>query len=337
MILILTILAVLTALKMAESVFAPFVAAIVIGVVFSPLTDWAHRFGLPKVTAAIFVLITGLGILLGGALFLERPVNRLIDQAPLITARIDTYMEQMRQMTEGLDQVTGELPGGSDAGEPRPVKVEDAKDERLQFALSYAPAFLAQVMIFIGAFFFFTLSRDEIYDAIARIGKDGPARHRIENQLHRTEQNVARYFLTITVINIGLGIATTTVMYALGLPSPLVWGVFAAALNFVPYLGPAVVIASLLAASLVLYQGLFVLVPPLCFFCLNVLEGQFITPAAVGRHMRVNPLLVFMSLIFWLWLWGPLGGFVAIPILLAIIALSDEDLPVRQSRPVAAE
>lgn len=330
-------LAVLAALKLAASVFAPFVAAIVIGVVFSPLTDWAHRFGLPRVAAAIFVLITALGILLAGALLLERPVNQLIDRAPLITARIDLYMDQMRRLTEGLDQLAGQLPGGDgDSEEPEPVPVEEAGDERLNVALSYAPAFLARVMIFIGAFFFFTLSRREIYDAISRIGKDDRARSRIQMQLHRAEQNVARYFLTITLINIGLGMATTGVMYALGLPSPLVWGVFAAALNFVPYLGPAVVIASLLVASLVLFSGLFILVPPLCFLGLNILEGQFVTPAAVGRHMRVNPLLVFMSLIFWLWMWGPLGGFVAIPILLAVIALLDEDLPVRPPRPVAA-
>ena len=79
--------------------------------------------------------------------------------------------------------------------------------------------------------------------------------------------------------------------------------------------GPALVAAALLLAGLLSFDGLAGLAPAALFVSMNAIEGQFVTPALVGRHMHVNPLLVFLSLVFWLWLWGPIGGIVAIPVL----------------------
>jgi predicted PurR-regulated permease PerM len=95
-------------------------------------------------------------------------------------------------------------------------------------------------------------------------------------------------------------------------------------MNFILYLGPACVAVALLVAGIVVFDGPTVLLPPALFVGLNLLEGQFVTPMLVGRHMSVNPLLVFLSLVFWLWLWGPLGGFIAIPLLIWSLAIAGQ-------------
>ena len=189
-------------------------------------------------------------------------------------------------------------------------------------AVLYAPSVAAQVLIFVGALFFFLLSRVEVYDYLSQ--------HRILSSRPRdtslillaAERRVSRYFLTITVINAGFGTIIGTVMALLGMPSPIVWGVLAFLMNFILYLGPITLAGILVIAGSITFDGLYAFAPAALFISINAMEGQFVTPSLVGRQLAVSPLLVFLSLIFWLWLWGPIGGFVAIPLLVWLIAVA---------------
>ena len=111
----------------------------------------------------------------------------------------------------------------------------------------------------------------------------------------------------------------------MGTGSAVMWGMIAALMNFIPYAGPALVVLALGIVGMATFDGLATGLPAASFVVLNMLENQFITPAMVGRSLSMNPLLVFLSLVFGLWLWGPLGGFVAIPLMLWIITISQDD------------
>lgn len=91
------------------------------------------------------------------------------------------------------------------------------------------------------------------------------------------------------------------------------WGLLAFLVNFILYLGPAMLALALLIAGLITFDGAYGLLPAALYLAMNATEGEFVTFVLVGRSMSVNPLLVFFSLVFWLWLWGPVGGFIAIP------------------------
>ena len=112
-------------------------------------------------------------------------------------------------------------------------------------------------------------------------------------------------------------------MALIGLPGAFVWGVVAALANFILYMGPMMVTAGLLIAGLVTFNGLMVLLPPAIFLGLNMLEAQFVTPTFLGKRIAVNPLLIFISLVVWLWLWGPIGGIIAIPVLVIAMVMLD--------------
>jgi len=107
------------------------------------------------------------------------------------------------------------------------------------------------------------------------------------------------------------------------MPAPIIWGIGAALLNFILYAGPMVVVAALLLAGLIVFDGLMIFAPAAIFLMLNMFEAQFVTPSMVGRHISVNPLLIFVSLVIWLWIWGPIGGIVAIPVLVMVLVMLD--------------
>jgi len=94
-------------------------------------------------------------------------------------------------------------------------------------------------------------------------------------------------------------------------------------LNYLVYVGPAMLMLLLLFAGVAAFDGAMILLPAAAFIVLNTIEGQVLTPALVGKHLEVNPLLIFLALVFGLWLWGPIGGIVAIPLLLWVLALND--------------
>jgi predicted PurR-regulated permease PerM len=104
-----------------------------------------------------------------------------------------------------------------------------------------------------------------------------------------------------------------------GLPNPLLWGVLACVLNYVPYIGPAIVIGTLAVAGLLTFSTLSeAIVAPLVFLGVVAVEGQFLTPTLMGRRLELNPFAVFLAIAFSTWLWGPVGAFVAVPLLIAL-------------------
>jgi predicted PurR-regulated permease PerM len=105
-------------------------------------------------------------------------------------------------------------------------------------------------------------------------------------------------------------------MWAAGLPNPLLWGVLAGILNYVPYIGSAIVVGTLGVVGLLTYGSLSeAAVAPMLFLIVVTVEGQFLTPV---RRFELKPFAVFLAIAFCTWQWGPLGAFLAVPLLLAL-------------------
>ena len=313
---------VLYTLMVAQDVFAPLVLAIVVGIIFAPLADRLERLKLPRGLVA-FSLIVSIFFLLAALAYLIEPyITAVIDRLPSIKYEIRKLLFEYRGLIQGFDAMNREVEEA--LGAAADAEREAMSDmPSLTDAIFLAPWILAQALIFFGALFFFLLTRNDIYHWVSsRIGS-GTDTPMILSRLRAAEDTVARYFAAISVVNTGLGFGVGAALMAIGTPGAVVWGIAATLLNFVLYLGPVVMAAGLLLTGIVAFDGLMTFAPMAIYLTLNMTEAQFVTPALVGRHVQINPFLVFVSLVFWLWLWGPLGGIVAIPVTLVMMRLLD--------------
>ena len=144
------------------------------------------------------------------------------------------------------------------------------------------------------------------------------------------ERNISIYLVTVTLINFVVGVLTFAVMWVCGVANPLLWGVIAFVVNFVPILGPMVAIVIFLMAS-VLSLGVawWALLPVGLYFLIHVVEGELVTPMLMARRFTINPVAVILALIFWYWMWGVPGAVLAVPMLAITKLVCDELRPLR--------
>lgn len=315
------VVATVFALIASRDISAPIVLALAVGVVLSPLGDLWRRLGVNAAAGAILTLLFTLALLAGMVVLFQPVVMQLVATAPKVWADLQEALQGLRDLARGMndlsEDVTGALSSSPAAGdEGAGMSLPSVTD-----ALLLAPAIAGQVLTFAGTLFFFILGRDQIYDWIARRLSEPSNRAVTAQRLLQSERMVSRYFLTVTTVNAGLGIATGAALQALGVPGAAMWGLLAFFLNFIVYLGPGVLVAALIFAGIGAFDGVMVLAPAAVFVLLNFLESQFVTPTLVGRNLELNPLLVFLTLIFGIWVWGAVGGVVAIPLLLYVRVL----------------
>ena len=189
--------------------------------------------------------------------------------------------------------------------------------------LSVLTPVVSATLIFLIALVFNLIYHRDIQSGMLLVFQNDNARQRAKDILKDIQVNTSIYFGTLTVVNIGLGIAATVLTWLVGLPHPFLWGTFAAVLNFIPYVGATIVIATLFVIGLLVFPAVsHAVIAPLAYLGITALEGQVITPTLIGHRLTINPFLVFLSIAIWSWVWGPVGAFLAVPILLcAMVAL----------------
>jgi predicted PurR-regulated permease PerM len=122
---------------------------------------------------------------------------------------------------------------------------------------------------------------------------------------HEIQRNISNYLFSVSLINVGLGAVVSGGLYLMGVPNAVMWGMLVAVLNFVPYFGPVAGIILLATVGLLTFDTVWKgLLPPGWYLLLHLVEANFITPVLLGRRFTLNPVVIFVSLIFWTWLWG---------------------------------
>ena len=149
--------------------------------------------------------------------------------------------------------------------------------------------------------------------------------------LNEIESGLASYLLIVSLINVGVGTLAGIICWLTGMPNAIGFGALAATLNFIPIIGPIVMFVILLVVGVVAEPTFLLgILPAAGFLMVITVEGQFLTPMIIGRHLELNALAVLLSLAFWTWLWGPMGAFLSSPILMVALILKqrlyvDED------------
>jgi predicted PurR-regulated permease PerM len=301
------------ALEFARTLLLPVVSAIVIGLMLGPLVGLASRYRVPSWLAATLVMAIFVALLSLAITLLSAPVVEWIGKAPdvghIIREKLQVFdrpLAALRDIRKAL------LPQGSSS----PLQI-DIGASLVAPALTVLTPAVGELIVFFGTLFFFLLGRNELRRYLVHVFDDRGARLRSLRILNDVERELTSYLTVVTVINVLVGCGTAVIAYFAGLPNIAVWAVLAFVLNYIPYLGPLAMNLVLFAVGIVTFPTLGqALVAPACFIAMTTLEGHFITPSIMGRRLTLNPLNVFLALAFWTWLWGPIGAFLAVPLLI---------------------
>lgn len=321
------LLGVLTALRVGKAVALPVILALLLNFVLSPIVRALGRARIPPVAAAGLVLLFLLGATGYGVYRLARPASAWVQSVPDVIEEAEWKLRGIREPVEEVQKAAEEVERlasmeDGERSQDREVEVTDGSVGKNFFERTRDVLAGGLVMFFL--LFFLLASGDLFLRKLAHVLPRFHHRRRAVVIVRRTERQVSRYLLTFGLINLGLGLAVGLAMWLLEMPNPVLWAVMAAALNFVPYLGPLVgiVITGLVAITTFDSMSHAVAVP-LCYFLLNAIEGNLVTPLIMGRRLTLNPVAIFIGVMFWGWLWGVPGALLAVPLLAVIKIICD--------------
>lgn len=320
-------LALFYTLYFAAGFFLPVVIAMMLNMLFRPVVRALRRVGLPDPLGAALVMLVLLGSVGYGLYALSGPAARWAERAPEYLRDAETELrglfEPVQSVSESAAQVGEQIAGTDDAeGQPPPVPVQ--QNSFSDVLLGQTRQFVVGAAITCFLLYFLLASGDFFLRKLVHV-LPMLRRKRIAVRIARqAEHDLSTYLFTYTVINAVLGTVVGAVLYLLGMPNPVLWGVMVALLNFVPYLGAVTGVSIVALAALVSIDSPGrALAAPALYFLINALEGNVITPIIMGQRLRLNPVAIFISLTFWGWLWGVAGALLATPLLVSLKIVCD--------------
>lgn len=304
------------ALKAGATFFVPVVAALVIALVLIPALEWLERRGLPSGAAALAALAAFIVVANGILVAIVVPaidwVQLLPERVGQVRANLEPVLATFAAASVVVDRFAATIGTELDV-----AAVAASVAAGVVAIVSSAPVALLQTFFTLLLTFFFLSTYTEVRGRVIGARTATMRSIGLARLARDVIRNTAAYIFTISVVNVALGAAVALMAWAIGLPTPLMWGGFAALFNFVPYVGPLFVAFLLLIGGLIAFASpLTALLPAIIFIGLHLVEANFITPRLIGRRVAMSPLAILVALSFWGWVWGTVGALIAVPLLI---------------------
>ena len=323
---ILLVLGGLGFLHLARPVILPIVLAVVGGMTLKPLIRWLSNCRIrPALGAAVVLSLFGAAATIG-FIKLGPPAMAWINDAPKhiteLRQRVQKILPRSARFALAADAVNNL---GASVEEQHRAPMVEVKDTHGSSAfMNRTGSLLAAIGETLVLLYLMLASGDLFLQKLVHVMPTLGDKKRAVEICHEIQQNISNYLFAVSMINIGLGVIVSVGLYFLGVPNPVMWGMLVAVLNFVPYFGPVAGIVLLGAVGLLTFdtrlQGLM---PPAWYLLLHILESNLITPHLLGRRFTLNPVVIFVSLIFWTWLWGVPGALLSVPMLVSMKVVCD--------------
>jgi predicted PurR-regulated permease PerM len=309
----------------AHAVFIPIALAFLFALLLSGPVEALYRRAVPRGITAVLILLVFLAIVASGVYGLLNPAQKWLAAAPRTASIIQhkiapaaKVVQRIQVVTDRAGKLTDSSPltiSAATALSPPPASPAPASQGML---VATRTAVVGAVTVAILTLFLLSAGPPVIARMSATFADNTHAAQvLLVYQAIRSE--LGRYYATIALINLGLGIATSAAMWACGMPNPALWGVMAGMFNFIPYVGSAATLLILSVVAFVSFDDIgHILAVPGSYLLLATLEGQVVQPLLVGRRLELNPIIVFLAVWFGGWFWGIPGIILAIPTLVAI-------------------
>lgn len=319
------ILAVFYTMYFMRAMLLPLVLALLLSYLLAPLVRVLAKLRIPPLLGAAIVLLALIGGVGYGISRLSEPAAGWIEKAPYSLNQLKEKLLPLKKPMEQVAQATGEIDKLTEPESPeaKPQTVV-VKKSALAEVFSQGPEFVASTVVML-ILLYFLLAYDGVFlTKIIRITPRLGDKKKAVSIMREIEHQISRYLLTITAINICLGVAVGITVHFLGLRNPIMWAVMVALLNFVPYLGALTGIICMTLGAVLSFDSLgHAMLIPAAYLVIATLEGNFITPMVLGRSLTLNPIIILIALAFWGWMWGISGMILAVPILVTFKIFCD--------------
>lgn len=312
-------------LLLTRDLFLPLMLAFFLSFLLSPVLRVLKRAHIPEAVGAallLLVLVGGVGL---GVYSLVTPATEWIAKAPESMTRVQRKLRALRapiqQMNRTADAVERTIAGDTTAAPVAAVKSPSWIKEAI---FGGTTAFVSEAIVVIVLLYFLLASGDLFLRKLIKVLPTFKDKKRAVEIAREMERNISTYLFTVTLINVGVGVAVGFGVWLLGMPNPVLWGVLAGVLTYIPYLGAIVGIGILGLAALLVFDDVGqALAVPAVYLVVSFVEGNFVTPMVLGRRLTLNPVVIFVGLLFWFFLWGIPGALLAVPTLAVFKIICD--------------
>jgi predicted PurR-regulated permease PerM len=320
------ILALFYTFYFARSLLLPVILAILLSLILYPAVRALRRLSIPEPAGAALVVLGLTGGLALGIYQLFDPATDWIARLPRMAEHVERKLWPVRKsvedMTKAAEKVEALTTGQT--GAKKPQQVVQKPPSLISRVWGGAQSVVVSTGATLVLLLFLLASGDLFMRKLVRVLPTLTDKKTAVAVARTIQSAIARYLFTITCINAALGILTGIAMHLLGMPNPILWGAMVALFNYVPYIGAAVSGTILTVVAFLTFEDMSdALLVPLVYFTLETIEGQFITPVLTGKSLTLNPVMIFLSMLLWGWIWGVVGALMAVPILMTLKIFCD--------------
>jgi predicted PurR-regulated permease PerM len=316
-------------LYFARDLILPLILALLLNFLLRPVVRVLKKIKIPELAGAGLVIIVLLGSAGYGVIRLSAPAAEWITKVPESLHQIELKVGFFRKPLEGVNHALEELKGIARMGAEEKPEVEIKPPGITDAVLTGTREVIVKSSVMFILLYFLLASGDLF---LRKLIKPFPKLHKKKQIVRMTreiEHRTSRYLYTATVSNIFTGVSIGSGMYIIGMPNPLLWGVMAGFLVFLPYIGPLIGISIVTLVAFLTFDSLGrILMAPAIYIALETIQGQIVTPMVLGLRFTLNPVAIFLWLIFWGWLWGIVGAVLAFPMLTIFKILCDHIQPL---------
>jgi len=308
----------------------PLVLALILSFLLRPIVKALAGLKIPEPLGAGIVLFVALFAIGNGVTRLTEPTTEWIAKAPESLRKVEDKIRHLVRSAAQLNRAAAQVEAITKApGEERPTKVEIKGPNFADALLSYTRSFLIGALETIVLLYFFLASGDVFLQKMIRLLPTFNNKEQAVEIANELQHNISTFLFTVTIVNACLGVLVGLGVSLVGLSNAILCGVVAALLNYIPYFGPITGVTILGVAGLLTFDSVpRALLPPLIYISLHGLEANFITPMILGRRLTLNPGVIFLSLMFWTWLWGLPGALLSVPLLMMLKIFCDHFRPL---------
>jgi predicted PurR-regulated permease PerM len=339
---------VVAGLYFGRPVLLPLAIAILLAFALAPLVTCLRHFGVERISSVLLSAMVSIGILVAIGFYVGSQLVQLADQLPLYQSNLVQKIQTVRgeagddgiigrtsSMLKTLrDSISGPMPANSlpaprvtpnrPAPEPLAVEIHQPETTPLELLVTIADPLLAPlaaagiVLVFV---IFILLHKDDLRDRFIRLAGSSDMQ-RTSLLLDEGAERLSHYLLTQSALNLAFGSVIGTGLWLIGIPNPVLWGLLATIMRFVPYIGVPLAAVPPIVLALSVDPGWLMLVWTLLLFGITeILVGQAIEPALYGRKVGMSAVAIVISATFWTWLWGPLGLLLSTPLTMCLVVL----------------